>query len=89
MPDFSSMSLADKEVRKIFENQIQSLIEKYEPRLKQISVVIEPLSKDYDRSLYMEISAVLLTGHKPLALLFNFQVQCMDKEIHLKGIHYE
>lgn len=88
LPDFSFVQLSSDEGKEELRLQVQTLIEKYEPRFRQVHVELAQIGEDYERTLYMKISAVLLIEPDPIPLLFDSRVKSVDKAVHLRELNH-
>lgn len=88
LPDFSVIQLGSDEGKEEFRVKVQDIIEKYEPRFRQVYVELEQAGEDYERTLYMKISAVLMIEPDPIPLLFDSRVKTIDKAVHLREVNH-
>lgn len=88
LPDFSVLQLGVDDGKEEFRRQVTSIIEKFEPRFSQVVVDLEHIGEDYERTLYMKISAVLMIEPDPIPLLFDSRVKTMDKAVQLRDVSY-
>ncbi len=88
LPDFSVIQLGNDEGKEEFRLKVQDIIEKYEPRFKEVHVDLEQMGEDYERTLYMKISAVLMIDPDPIPLLFDSRVKTIDKAVHLREVNH-
>ncbi len=88
LPDFSVIQLGSDEGKEKFRIEVQQIIEKYEPRFKRVLVELEQVGEEYERTLYMKISAILMIEPDPIPLLFDSRVKTMDKAVRLREINH-
>ena len=88
LPDFSVIQLESDDGKEEFRSQVKSIIEKFEPRFSHVMVDLEQIGEEYERTLYMKISAVLMIEPDPVPLLFDSRVKTMDKAVHLREINH-
>ncbi|MBX2807119.1 MAG: type VI secretion system baseplate subunit TssE [Cellvibrionaceae bacterium] len=88
LPDFSMLQVNSDDGKHEFKEKVQSIIEKYEPRFKSVTVDLEHVGEHYERTLYMKISAVLMIEPDPIPLMFDSRVKTMDKSVILREINH-
>ncbi|MGH1485300.1 MAG: type VI secretion system baseplate subunit TssE [Cellvibrionaceae bacterium] len=88
LPDFSVIQLGSDEGKEKFRNKVQHIIEKFEPRFRRVVVELEQIGEEYERTLYLKISAVLMIDPDPIPLLFDSRVKTMDKAVRLREINH-
>jgi type VI secretion system protein ImpF len=68
MPDLQTRPMADDSQRDLFRAQFESLVRRFEPRLKNLAVEMAPVGDELDRSLRFRIRAILHTdlGDEPI-----------------------
>jgi type VI secretion system protein ImpF len=88
LPDFSVIQLGSDEGKEKFRLRVQSIIEKFEPRFRRVMVELEQIGEEYERTLYLKISAVLMIEPDPIPLLFDSRVKTMDKTVRLREINH-
>jgi len=88
LPDFSVIHLGSDEGKQEFRQRVSDAIEKYEPRFRNVDVELEQIGEEYERTLYMKISAVLMIEPDPIPLLFDSRVKALDKAVRLREINH-
>lgn len=88
LPDFSVIHLGSDEGKEEFRHRVQAVIEKYEPRFKNVDVELEQVGEEYERTLYLKISAVLMIDPDPIPLLFDSRVKALDKAVRLREVNH-
>jgi len=88
LPDFSVIQLGSDDGKEEFRVKVQNIIEKYEPRFKQVYVELEQTGEDYERTLYMKISAILMIDPDPIPLIFDSRVKTIDKAVRLREVNH-
>lgn len=88
LPDFSVIHLSSEEGKEEFRYRVQKIIEQFEPRFKDVYVELEQIGEEYERTLYMKISAVLMIEPDPIPLLFDSRVKAIDKAVRLREISH-
>jgi type VI secretion system protein ImpF len=88
LPDFSFVQLGSEEGKNKFRFQVQNIIQKYEPRFRRVLVELEQIGEEYERTLYLKISAVLMMEPDPIPLLFDSRVRTIDKSVRLREINH-
>lgn len=86
--DFSHVQFDSDDDRQAFAWNIANIIRKYEPRFQRVNVEIEPMGEDYERTLYLKISAVLLVEPDPVPLIFDSRVRTVDRSLRLRESRY-
>lgn len=86
LPDFSMVQLTSDEGKTGFKEEVQKIIEKFEPRFKSVDIELDQVGEDFERSLYLKISAVLMIDPDPIPLLFDSRVKVLDKAVNLRVI---
>lgn len=88
LPDFSVIHLSSDEGKEEFRYRVHDVIKKYEPRFNNVHVELEQVGEEYERTLYMKISAVLMIEPDPIPLLFDSRVKALDKAVRLREINH-
>jgi type VI secretion system protein ImpF len=86
LPDFSVIQLGTHEGKEEFRIRVQTIIENFEPRFSRVVVELDQIGEDYERTLYLKISAVLMVDPDPIPLLFDSRVKTMDKSVRLREL---
>jgi type VI secretion system protein ImpF len=88
LPDFGMVQLGSEEGKQKFKAQIQKAIEIFEPRFRRVSVELQQIGEDFERALYLKISAVLMIEPDPISLLFDSRVKVLDKSLNLRVLSH-
>jgi type VI secretion system protein ImpF len=88
LEDFSRVQLDSDEDRERFRRNVLSVINRYEPRFRQVEVEISPVEDDYTRTLYLKISAVLMVEPDAVPLIFDSRVQTVDRAVKLRELRH-
>lgn len=88
LPDFSQVQYGSEEHRDRFRNLVQQVIKKFEPRLQRVRVEISPAGEEYERTLYLKISAVLMVEPNPVPLIFDSRVHTLDRAVKLRELQH-
>ncbi len=88
LPDFSRVQYSSEEHRERFRAVVQQAIKKFEPRLQRVRVDISPAGEEYERTLYLKISAVLMVEPNPVPLIFDSRVHTLDRAVKLRELQH-
>ncbi|VAW45394.1 Uncharacterized protein ImpF [hydrothermal vent metagenome] len=88
LPDFSRLQFDSEEHRQNFKWLIQSTITKYEPRFQNVQVDLNPIGENYERTLYLKISAVLMIDPDPVPIIFDSRVRTADRAVSLRELQH-
>jgi len=88
LPDFSTVLLGSAEHREHFRRTVQATIERFETRLRRVQVTLAPTAEEYQRSLHLKISALLMIEPAPVPLLFDSRVRAHDREVKLRELRH-
>lgn len=86
--DFSHVQFDSDEELIQFAWSIRRAIEDYEPRFQWVQVDIEPFGEDFQRTLYLKISATLLIEPDPVPLIFDSRVRTTDRALKLREVNH-
>lgn len=75
MPDFSSAGVGSVDEREHLRRTVEETVRRFEPRLREIRVVLHPPQREFDRTLRMTIHALLWVQPEPQAIAFDTVVQ--------------
>lgn len=84
--DFSHVQFDSEDERQKFAWSIRRTIEAFEPRFRHITVELEPYGEDFQRTLYLKISATLLVEPDPVPLIFDSRVRTIDRSMRLREV---
>ncbi|MEX0731279.1 MAG: type VI secretion system baseplate subunit TssE [Aquisalimonadaceae bacterium] len=88
LPDFSTVQLGSEEHRERLRAMIQNTIERFESRLRRVSVDIVDTGEEQDRTLYLKITALLLVEPDPVPLLFDSRIHALDRMVRLRELRH-
>lgn len=88
LPDFSTVLLGSEEHREMFRATVQATIERLEPRLCRLQVQINSAGEEYERALYLQISALLLIEPDPIPLLFDSRIRTLERGVRLRELRH-
>ena len=88
LPDFSHVQFDSTEDRDRFRWAIKTIIEKFEPRLRRVMVDIVPTGEDYERALYLKISAVLMVEPDPVPMILDSRMRTIDRSLRLREVRH-
>jgi len=88
LPDFSRLQFGSEEHCQEFKWLIQTTITRYEPRFQRVQVDINSIGEDYERTLYLKISAVLMVEPDPVPLIFDSRVRTIDRAVSLRELNH-
>jgi type VI secretion system protein ImpF len=86
MVDFTNASLASGTDREGFCQLIREAIHRYEPRLKNVSVVPVPTADPADRTFHFRIEAMLRTEPAPEPVVFDSDIEPGTGEVEVRGV---
>lgn len=84
MPDLASVNLEDVDQQDAFVRRMESVIRRYEPRFKQISVVVDELSKVRDRTFRFRIEGTLYADPAPEFVTFDSSLEPNSRSISVQ-----
>ncbi|BFM08567.1 type VI secretion system baseplate subunit TssE [Halioxenophilus aromaticivorans] len=82
--DFSQIAIESEDDQYLFAAKIRDIIQRFEPRFKNVQVEVVENGENYHRTLYIKIAAVLLIEPDPIAVVYDSRVQKIDKSLHLR-----
>jgi len=88
LPDFSRLQFGSEEHCQQFRWLVQATIAKYEPRFQRVQVDINSIGEDFERTLYLKISAVLMVEPDPVPLIFDSRVRTVDRAVSLRELSH-
>jgi type VI secretion system protein ImpF len=86
LPDFTGVSLSSAKDREDFCKIIQGIINQFEPRLKNVSVVPISSSQPLDRTFRFRIDALLRTEPAPEPVAFDSNVEPATGGVEVQGV---
>ncbi len=88
LPDFSTVLLGSAEHRERFRQVLQTTITRFEPRLRRVHVEVAQSNEEYDRTLYLKITALLMIEPDPVPLLFDSRLRALDRAVKLRELRH-
>jgi type VI secretion system protein ImpF len=84
LPDFTTSSLSSSHDQARLLRAIEETIERFEPRLAQVKVVLEP-AREFDRTVRFRIDALLKVEPEPEPVTFDSVLQLSTKAFVVQG----
>lgn len=86
LPDFSTVQLGAPEHRENLREIIRGTIERFETRLRRVSVELLDAGDEGERErrLHLQISALLMVEPDPIPLLFDSRIHALDRMVRLR-----
>ncbi len=75
LPDFTSTGGGGIDEHEMLRLSVERTIERFEPRLKHVDVIVVPPKSPFERSLHLTISAMLWIDPEPIPISFDTVVQ--------------
>ncbi len=88
LQDFSQIPVESDSDQQVFAANIRDIIRRFEPRFKNVQVDVMQNGENYQRALYVKISAVLLMEPDPLPVIYDSRVRHIDKSLQLRELNY-
>jgi len=88
LPDFSSVLLGAAEHREVFRLTIERTIKHFEPRLQRARVQITTAGEEHERTLHIQITALLMVEPDPVPLLFDSRIRALDRIMKLRELRH-
>ncbi len=88
LPDFSHIPIESDSEHNLLANKIYTLIYWFEPRLINVNVEVEAMGDGFNRNLHVEISATLLVEPNPIPVLFDSQMQHIDRKLSIRELKH-
>jgi type VI secretion system protein ImpF len=86
LPDFTGVNLGSTKDREDFCKVIASIINLFEPRLKNVSVTPITASEPLDRTFHFRIDALLRTEPAPEPVVFDSNVEPATGGVEVQGV---
>jgi type VI secretion system protein ImpF len=86
LPDFTGVNLSSGKDREDFCKHIQSVIQQFEPRLANVSVVPISSAEPLDRTFHFRIDALLRTEPSPEPVVFDSNVEPATGGVEVQGV---
>jgi type VI secretion system protein ImpF len=71
LPDFSAAGIGSPDEQEVLRRSVQDALERFEPRLQEVRVVLHPVSNVFDRTLRMTIYGMLRVEPDPVPITFD------------------
>ena len=84
LPDLTSISIADPKERNRVRRAVEQAIETFEPRLKNVRVVLDP-TRERETLLHFRIQAVIPMEPTPEAVVFDTDLQLDSRRYVVRG----
>ena len=75
LPDFTSTGSGGVDEHEMLRRAVERTIERFEPRLRHVDVIVVPPKSSFERSLHLTISAMLWIDPEPIPIEFDTVVQ--------------
>lgn len=75
LPDFTSAGVGSTEERDQLRRAVQTAIQRFEPRLREVRVAIHPPHSPHDRTFRLTVDALLMVAPQPQPIVFDTVVQ--------------
>ena len=75
IPDFTGLNMSMPAERERARLEIERVIRRYEPRLKNVAVTVQPNVNKFDRTLRLRITGVLRTEPEPERVVFDSELE--------------
>ncbi|MBI3898978.1 MAG: type VI secretion system baseplate subunit TssE [Gammaproteobacteria bacterium] len=86
LPDFSRVQFGSATYREEFRLTIENTIRMYEPRFRRVHVEIAEVGEQYERTLYLKITALLMVEPDPVPVLFDSRIRALDRALKLQEL---
>lgn len=88
VPDFSMVPVHSEAGLDFLKKSLSDAIYRYEPRMQQVRIELMKGVDLTERTLYLQISAVLMVEPDAIPLVFDTYVRPSDKSVDLKDASY-
>lgn len=75
LPDFTSNGVGGVDEQEVLRSAVEQSVQRFEPRLKQVQVKLLPPNNRFERSLHLEIDALLWIDPEPIPVMFDTILQ--------------
>ncbi|MHB8971794.1 MAG: type VI secretion system baseplate subunit TssE [Pirellulaceae bacterium] len=75
LPDFTAVEIGSRDQREQLRRAVETIIGRFEPRLRDVRVALHPRESQFDRTLRMTIHALLWVEPDPEPIIFDTLVQ--------------
>jgi type VI secretion system protein ImpF len=86
IPDFTGLNMSVPSERERTRAEIERVIRRFEPRLKNVVVTIEANENTFERTLRFRITGVLRTEPLPERVVFDSELKPATAEIEVKAV---
>ena len=86
IPDFTGLNMSVPAQREQTRAEIERVIRRFEPRLKNVVVTVEPKVDEFERTLRFRITGVLRTEPVPERVVFDSELKPATAEIEVKAV---
>jgi type VI secretion system protein ImpF len=86
IPDFTGLNMSVPSERERTRAEIERVIRRFEPRLKNVVVTIEANADAFERTLRFRITGVLRTEPLPERVVFDSELKPATAEIEVKAV---
>ena len=86
IPDFTGLNMSLPSEREQTRAEIERVIRRFEPRLKNVVVTIEANADTFERTLRFRITGVLRTEPIPERVVFDSELKPATAEIEVKAV---
>lgn len=86
--DFSQLPVESESDQQLFAVRIQEIIQRFEPRFKNVRVEVVQNGENYQRALYVKITATLLLEPDAIPVVYDSRVRHVDKSLELRELNY-
>lgn len=88
LQDFSQIPVESDSDQMLFAAKIQDIIKRFEPRFKNVRVDVVKNGENYQRTLYVKITATLLLEPDSIPVIYDSRVRHIDKSLKLRELKY-
>ncbi|WP_298264403.1 type VI secretion system baseplate subunit TssE [Acidocella sp.] len=85
LPDFTSGAMSELSAREALRKEIERSIRQFEPRLVQVSVILQQPRDELDTTLHFRIEALLHADPAPEPISFDTVVNAATTDIEVSG----
>ena len=84
LPDLATVNILDKESRKAFVTQLETLLMEFEPRFKSVNVNYLENANTLDRTLRFRIDALLYADPSPEVVVFDSVLEPVSRTVNVE-----
>ena len=85
IPDFTGMNLASEDYREQFRRSVETVLSRYEPRFKRVSVILLDNADTLDRTLRFRIDALMYARPEPEPLVFDSELEASSNTFTVRA----